>query len=460
MDLSAATVPRDGNTIDVINRMKFHPLLIALSLCLPSTPALASSAVLDSGFNPEFAPGSQTACLQVSPGGAIHAAGHFNSEPGLLRLTSSGRIDPAFEPLSADGPISVLRLGKDGELYVGGRFESLGGVKSGGLARLSPDGSINHAFAPAMSGGSPRALALTTAGTLIVGGGFNKLGGETAVYLGHWNPDGAVAGGFSSALSRAFAIEAGIDCLAIQEDGKILVGGNFQTPAGAAQLARLNPDGSIDPTFNGNPGPILYPQAITVLPGGAIFVGGLANASNEGFVRRLAPNGQADPSFNPPIFQGTVHDLLALPDGSIIAAGTPAGTGSAGAVRLLPDGALDPNWRVTTDGPILCLAQAPDGGVLLGGAFTAVQGQPRAGLAKIRANSGPEFHSSSASHAEGFRVFLDAVPGQTYAIEASSDLRNWSVFSTNTATNAGLEIADPLAPQTKKRFFRARLLRD
>src|SRR5207249_8006568 len=55
-----------------------------------------------------------------------------------------------------------------------------------------------------------------------------------------------------------------LSCLALQADGKILIGGIFSTLAGQprANFARLNADGSLDPGFNpgvsGNTTPHVY----------------------------------------------------------------------------------------------------------------------------------------------------------------------------------------------------------
>ena len=66
--------------------------------------------------------------------------------------------------------------------------------------------------------------------------------------------------------------------LAIQPTGRILVGGSFTTFAGGARgyLARLNPDGSLDTTFlgagsTGGNGPVF---AIALQQDGKIIVGG------------------------------------------------------------------------------------------------------------------------------------------------------------------------------------------
>ena len=65
------------------------------------------------------------------------------------------------------------------------------------------------------------------------------------------------------------------DALAVQADGKILVGGNFTTLAGQprSHLGRLNPDGSLDTTFtNGANGNTLI--CLALQPDGKILLGG------------------------------------------------------------------------------------------------------------------------------------------------------------------------------------------
>ena len=49
-------------------------------------------------------------------------------------------------------------------------------------------------------------------------------------------------------------VNGGVNAIAVQPDGKILVGGNFTTVAGQTRnrIARLNVDGSLDSAFNPN----------------------------------------------------------------------------------------------------------------------------------------------------------------------------------------------------------------
>ncbi|NLT41911.1 MAG: delta-60 repeat domain-containing protein, partial [Anaerolineae bacterium] len=75
--------------------------------------------------------------------------------------------------------------------------------------------------------------------------------------------------GFNPGANEAVA------ALAVQPDGKILVGGNFTTLGGEPRqrLGRLNPGGSLDTTLV-DPGINAQVLAIAVQPDGKILLGG------------------------------------------------------------------------------------------------------------------------------------------------------------------------------------------
>src|SRR5207248_4876919 len=93
----------------------------------------------------------------------------------------------------------------------------------------------------------------------------------------------------------------------VQPDGKILLGGNFTTlsPNGGAavtrnRIARLNPDGTLDTNFNPNAN--LDVNTIAVQADGKILVGGFFTSMGGqtwNHIARLNANGTLDTSFNP-----------------------------------------------------------------------------------------------------------------------------------------------------------------
>src|SRR2546422_4158904 len=92
----------------------------------------------------------------------------------------------------------------------------------------------------------------------------------SASYLASGREIARCASSFMVALTALLAPGA----LVVQPDGKILVGGEFQTLAGepATNLGRLNSGGSLDSTFHPEVnGPV---RTVVVQPDGKILVGG------------------------------------------------------------------------------------------------------------------------------------------------------------------------------------------
>src|SRR5207244_12242412 len=136
-------------------------------------------------------------------------------------------------------------------------FDSLGGQARTNLARLLSDGTLESGFnpAPRTSSAFPRfslaevkCLAVQPDGKILLGGSFATLAGQAHSNLGRLNADGTSDSAFSAtANSNVFS-------LVLQNDSKILVGGSFTRLAGqpGTNLARLNPDGSLDGSFHPN----------------------------------------------------------------------------------------------------------------------------------------------------------------------------------------------------------------
>jgi uncharacterized delta-60 repeat protein len=179
--------------------------------------------------------------------------------------------------------------------------------------------------------------------------------------------------------------------LAVQPDGRILVGGSFTSIGGASRscLARLYADGTLDTSFN--PGADGNVYALVVQADGAILVGGdfytLAGASRRG-LGRLQADGTLDSTFNPGC-NGTVFALAVQADEGILAGGvftTLGGQTRSRIGRLHADGTLDTDFNPGADGRVYTLAVQGDGGILAGGAFTTLGGQPRNRLARLDAS--------------------------------------------------------------------------
>lgn len=147
-------------------------------------------------------------------------------------------------------------------------------------------------------------------------------------------------------------------------NGQILVGGQFShantTPTGsgtytggvpAQAIARLNPDGSADASFQSAAGVTNGSiQAIVVAADGKILIGGRF-ANYAGVTRtniaRLLPNGTIDPDFATNAINNDVQGIIPQSDGRIIIRGSFSsinGVSRFGLARLNADGSFDSTW--------------------------------------------------------------------------------------------------------------------
>jgi uncharacterized delta-60 repeat protein len=184
-----------------------------------------------------------------------------------------------------------------------------------------------------------------------------------------------------------------VSSLAVQADGKILVGGFFRTLGGQSRnyIGRLNADGTLDPSFN--PGANSDVLSLAVQVDGKILVGGaLLNLAGQSrhHIGRLNANGTLDPSFNPGA-DSTVISLAVQADGKILVGGyfsTMGGQSRSYIGRLNADGSLDTTFNPVPDAYVNSLAVQTDGKILVGGAFTTLGGQSRTNIGRLD-NTGP-----------------------------------------------------------------------
>ncbi|MGH2963977.1 MAG: delta-60 repeat domain-containing protein [Solirubrobacterales bacterium] len=147
------------------------------------------------------------------------------------------------------------------------------------------------------------------------------------------------------------------NAVALQQNGKLVVAGVKRRSSSGADfaLARVNPNGSVDPSFSDNGLQTIAfghqredeAEAVAVLPNGRIIVSGFSN--EQGVVARLHSNGALDTSFSrdgrASVGNLEVAAMAIQSDGRIVLVGTKIGTGfQMVAARLTPNGRLDPSF--------------------------------------------------------------------------------------------------------------------
>ncbi len=303
--------------------------------------------------------------LAAQGDGKVVVGGDFTSVHGtarknLVRLTLGGAVDAGFDPQPDAQVLTILPL-SDGKLLVGGAFKKINGVARDGIALLKTDGSLDPGFVPSwggLIGGGVQGIAIQPDGKLVVVGGIRKLVGFTPTMIGvaRLNADGSLDTTFNApSLPLPNNVMVAV---AIQKDGKILVGGGFPSIGGVARagIARLNADGSLDASWTA-PGTSGIVKTIRLQPDGKAILGGTFTSFNgvsrAGMVR-LNQDGEIDTTFaNPP-----VTALLGLsgaelqPDGNVlIYGGFSQGSQPMNILRLKGDSSSLPGIPVITGQP-------------------------------------------------------------------------------------------------------------
>ena len=202
---------------------------------------------------------------------------------------SPGDLDPLDANLVGNYVLATA-VQPDGKIIIGGNFTSVLGVPRSNLARLNADGTLDMGFDP-KANGDVWAVAVQADGQVLIGGTFTTL-----------QPNGAGAATVRSRIARLHAdgtLDMGFDpkandwvrSVAVQADGKVLLGGFFTTlqPNGAAAatvrnfIARLHADGTLDTSFDPNANSLV--NCVVVQADGKVLIGGQFST--------LQPNGAA-----------------------------------------------------------------------------------------------------------------------------------------------------------------------
>lgn len=185
-------------------------------------------------------------------------------------------------------------------------------------------------------------------GKIILGGYFSTYSGQTANQLVRVNPDGSIDNTFNIGSGIIPGGSSNIHDLMLLNDGKILVSGTFKTFNGfqANRMVRLNPNGSVDTTFQSDTTincrsvfkmKMDYEGKILALTIISDYDGGYLPNS----ITRFHPDGSVDTTFTgQPQSLTWIYDLDLLSDSSIVICGSRSSNYASGVNRLNPDGSL------------------------------------------------------------------------------------------------------------------------
>ena len=316
-------------------------------------------------------------------------------------------LDGSFNPGSgANDSINAVALAS-GKFVIGGAFTSFNGTSRNGIARLNANGSLDSTFLNGLSGadGTVWAVAVQPDGKVLIGGDFTHVNGTACNYIARLNTDGSLDATFNPGTNFDNPVYA----LAVQPSGggQIFVGGGFDVGGqGYGNIALLNSDGSLNTSFNPGTGPDNWVNALCWQPNGQVLLGGVfthINGSSLNGIARLNA------------------------DGSIDTAGFFPGTGADDTVDCIiySTNVITSVSVTNNNGTFVTNTIASANNIIyVGGSFTSYNGTHRLGFARLYTDGTVDttFLDTAFNQFAGLsRIYFNDPPGSVYACGVQSD---------------------------------------
>ncbi|QQR87933.1 MAG: delta-60 repeat domain-containing protein [Flavobacteriales bacterium] len=400
---------------------------------------LNSDGTLDNTFASGTGFDNAVNAMVVQPDGKIVVGGTFGSyngsaKPGLVRLAANGAIDATFSTPGVQGGINTVALQSDGKILIGGTGVAIVGGFTSNLARLTSGGAIDASFDVDPG---PNSIVLAnkqqTDGKVMVGGHFTAYHGASAGFCNRVSSAGATDAAFQVGSGASSIVRS----IVLQPDGKILLAGSFTMFNGtmSTRIVRLNTDGTVDTGFTTGSGANSIVHAMALQTDGKILIGGLFNLFNgtaRNRMARLLANGALDLGFD--IGAGAndvVRALATLPDGDVLVGGGFTQFDGATRGRLVRlnggDGTVALSVKVLLEGPFNSVSGLMGDGLRSAGLVPL--SEPYSALGYVHVGGGGEATSSAVLSSTGNDAVVDWVV---------VELRSMSNAQTVVATKSAL----------------------
>lgn len=352
---------------------------------------LNPDGTIDTTFNAPF--NSAVLAVGITPSSHVLLGGpSWPNERSFTRLTPSGNLDRDFtfgyrtDPVGDVLAVTAMNInsfqgGWQEWSFIGGDFTKANGVSRQYMALFGQDGILDPGFGAKLGPDAPVLAVGTWGGMFIIGGKFNNVDGSVYGKVARLD-----ASGFpDSRFGHRNVIDDDVQTLAVQSDGSVIIGGKFRnvngTPRGG--IAKLNSSGVLDGSFSAGGGADRPVNSLAVGPDHKVIIGG-------NFVK--------------------VDDILRVT-----------------IARLNPNGSLDATFDAGSgaDGEVYAVAVQADGNVLVGGAFTTVDGKPKAYLARLFGTIKIQLTPLSPPQI-GFS--FSTAEGNRYQIRATLDFKSWDIL--------------------------------
>ena len=352
-------------------------------------------------------------CAAPQPDGKI-VVSYQNNGPVLARLLTNGMVDTTFRP-TIPGSVLSLAIQSDGKILISGEFGAISGNLVNQFGRLSADGSFDPTFNSRGLSSSATKILVQPDGKVLAAGGFERSGDSSRIGLTRFLTNGELDINF-----RSYAgFGASYNSLILQPDGSILVGGTVGSYGGQNHtgIFRVKPDGKADSSFHTGSTGVGYVNCLALQADGKVLVGSSLPPSHVfrvGELTRFLANGNLDTNFvsslEGPTGGGStsVNGISIALEGKIIIVGnfnSYRGTDPDGIARLYSDSSRTTATVGLVVNPIILVPNPSQGNLYLRGIYKPV-------VLTIRSLSGRVVYTKSVYADENLSI--EGLPAGLY----------------------------------------------
>jgi uncharacterized delta-60 repeat protein len=219
-----------------------------------SIARISSTWSLDASFNPGGGPNTLIYTIGLQSNGKIIIGWAFSSYSGttsnrITRLNSNWSLDSSFISSGVSNAVNTIAIQSDDKIIAGGSFTFYGSINRNNIVRLMASGWLDTSFSHTgwWANGTVNSIAIQSDGKIIIGWAFTSYNGTARNRIARINTDGTI----DTSFNPGAGFNGVVNSIIVQTNGKIVVGGAFSTYNGSSRtrIARLNSDGSLDTFF-------------------------------------------------------------------------------------------------------------------------------------------------------------------------------------------------------------------
>ncbi len=336
-----------------------------------------------------------------------------------------------------DGQIYALAKQSDGKILVGStNIGSFNGYQTNFVTRLNSDGSIDNSFlcnayfqAIYSTIAHITSIAIQSNGKIIIGGQFVIMhNGANYPNLIRLHTDGSLDESFLPSTPFQIGLEYGVSSLLVDQDDNIYVGGTFVSYDGLStkNIMKLNSNGAVITTFD--TGSTINGTVTTmVLQNNKLVVGGAfyINNSVAKCIIRFNLDGTVDNTFNIGTgFNDRVNKIVIDGD-KLIVGGQFYMYNNQNAnyiCRLLNDGTIDNTFTIGTgfNDNVYTVERLSSGNFLVGGRFTWYNGETANQIVML-SGTGSRITTFNSTHSYNHNGVYNYTPGVFHTVELTND---------------------------------------